>query len=148
MSRTGDNIHKRKDRLSETHCSCNLHFKERAQHRTVHIRTFADFKERTDKSNQNRFTPKKDIPSEKFGDLLDRWLESNRIKVKVSTENKYRYMVELHIKPLLGDYAISQLSTQIINDFLSTKLSGSTKNSQTYCFYYLPLFLIYKTKRL
>lgn len=139
MSRTGDNIHKRKDRLSETHCSCNLHFKERSQHRTVHIRTFDDFKERTDKSNQNRFTPKKDIPSEKFGDLLDRWLESNRIKVKASTENKYRYMVKLHIKPLLGDYAISQLSTQIINDFLSTKLSGSTKKQSNV------LFLLYAT---
>ncbi len=130
MSRKGDNIYKRKDGCRKAHCRCDVSFEGRATHRSVRTYTFTEYQDKADKLNQEKSHTKRETSTERFGNLLERWLESNRIKVKASTENKYRYMVELHIKPLLGDYEISQLSTQIINDFLSTKLSGDNNTKQ------------------
>lgn len=62
-------------------------------------------------------------PCERFtlADALDRWMTSNRVRLKGATQNKYQYLISVHILPELGNYALSQLDAAAINAFLHRK---------------------------
>ena len=57
-----------------------------------------------------------------FKEILYSWLEVNRLRYKGSTERKYRYLIETHIIPKLGNVEISSLSAIKINSFLEEKM--------------------------
>ncbi len=59
-----------------------------------------------------------------FGELLNIWLQNNNIRQKSSTISKYKFIIEKHIIPQLGDYTIKQITPTLINNFLSEKLAG------------------------
>ena len=54
--------------------------------------------------------------------LLDEWLDLNRASVTESTYAKYYNLVERHIRPSLGQYEVSELSTQQLSDYVRQKL--------------------------
>lgn len=65
-----------------------------------------------------------------FATALEMWLVSNRVRIKHSTYDKYSYIIEKHIVPCLGGFALQDLNTLQINDFLNNKLqSGGIKNN-------------------
>jgi len=47
----------------------------------------------------------------------DEWLRMRRIRVKESTFVKYGSFLEKYIKPRMGDYAVTELTADIIDDF-------------------------------
>jgi integrase len=55
-----------------------------------------------------------------LSDYLDRWLERRKAnpKVRVSTLDNNRGHIEIHIKPALGAYALSDLRPKIVRDFV------------------------------
>lgn len=57
-----------------------------------------------------------------YGQLLDDWLHSSKITVKDSTYARYAHLIHKHIKPHLGDLQLSQLTSQIIEEFIAVKL--------------------------
>ena len=65
-----------------------------------------------------------------FGELLERWLNANRIRLKGSTESKYRYLIDRHIGPKLGKIPLSCLTSERINRFLSEKLLSGKLNGR------------------
>lgn len=56
-------------------------------------------------------------------DLLNTWLDVNRLKHKPSTESKYRYMIDKHISPLLGGIRVRDITEKMLNEFLLGKLN-------------------------
>lgn len=66
-----------------------------------------------------------------FGELLELWLQTNRVKYKASTFSKYAYMINSHIKPQLGSMQISQITSSDINTFLDGKLRHGRIYSST-----------------
>lgn len=63
-----------------------------------------------------------DNPSYLFRDVLNLWLENNRIRHKGATVIRYRYLIDRHILPILGDYRVSELTAPVVNSFLTQKL--------------------------
>ena len=65
-------------------------------------------------------------------DLLNIWLDVNRLKHKPSTESKYRYMIDKHISPSLGYIRVRDVTEKTLNDFLLEKLnSGGIKEGNS-----------------
>lgn len=58
----------------------------------------------------------------RFKDVLALWVESNCICRKRSTNQKYRFLIEKHINPDLGEFYVDQLNAPMINRFLTKKL--------------------------
>lgn len=61
---------------------------------------------------------------------LDEWLRSKRLGVKESTFIRYRNIIENHIKPDLGKYSISKISTPLMEQFVLQKLENGRKDGK------------------
>lgn len=70
----------------------------------------------------------KDMP---FSQVLDLWLEHNRLRLKRSTVSKYQAIMECHILPELGKLPLSQLSATLINRYLLEKLRHGRRDQAT-----------------
>lgn len=57
-----------------------------------------------------------------FEEVLQLWIDNNRIRQKGATVNKYQYMIRRHILPELGGRKLSELTAPLINSFLTRKL--------------------------
>jgi integrase len=53
---------------------------------------------------------------------LDAWLNSTRINAKESTYARYSHLIQTHIKPHIGSYQLSKLTTQIIENYIELQL--------------------------
>lgn len=127
MSRRGDNIHKRKDGRWEGRYKCGVKTDGSATYRSVYAHSYNDCRKKLEKAKAEALIPRRSCSNINFSEVLELWLNSNKIRTKGSTENKYRYMIELHIKPELGRFKVSLLTASIINNFLQQKLeNGST----------------------
>lgn len=58
-----------------------------------------------------------------FGELVLLWLDNVRNTVKESTYANYRMKIEKHILPALGEIQYERLTVNILNEFVSKKLS-------------------------
>lgn len=58
-----------------------------------------------------------------FGDVLNLWMDNNRLRLKGGTINKYQSLIDTHIMPELGAAKIADLSAIRINRFLENKIS-------------------------
>lgn len=66
----------------------------------------------------------------KLNEWLDIWLNKyTRHAVKVRTFDKYKYIIEKHIKPKLGDYELAELSAVVLQDFVLCELERGNLNT-------------------
>jgi len=130
MSRRGDNIHKRKDGRWEGRYKSGVKNDGTAAYSSVYAYTYNECKNKLEKAKANMLVPKSNYSGIRFSEVLELWLSTNKIRTKASTENKYRYMIDLHIKPELGNYKVSCLTTTLINNFLQKKLENGSKNNE------------------
>lgn len=63
-----------------------------------------------------------------FDDVLKKWLNYNRIRLKGGTINKYQNLIDTQINPKLGNIKISTLSTEILNSFVGELLNNGRKD--------------------
>ena len=63
-----------------------------------------------------------------YTDLLLQWLQSKRITVKVSTYSRYYSIVTTYLHPALGSLFLSQLTTQIIENYIYKLLVSGRKS--------------------
>lgn len=122
MARKGENIRKRKDGRWEGRYKSGYKSDGSTKYSSVYGKSYAEVKNKllhikqdTTCFDHNPHTEKK------FDEVLFLWLKSNQIKIKGATESKYRYMIERHIIPQLGNKRISSISTPMINNFLYEK---------------------------
>jgi integrase len=57
--------------------------------------------------------------------LINRWEKSIRPKVKQSTFSTYSTIVSKHLRPAFGDISISDVTSELVTDFLAQKSAGT-----------------------
>ena len=124
MPRKGENIYKRKDGRWEGRYICCYDAQNKAKYAYVYGKTYSEVKQ---KLSDDRSKPKKEriVPrsSLTYNELLDLWLHSSQLNTKESTHARYSHLISTHIKPQLGKYPLSMLSTEIIESFIELQLN-------------------------
>ena len=127
MSRTGENIYKRKDGRWEARYIDSYDGNGKAKYKYLYAPTYTEVKAKLLKA-QNYADLSSDLEKtkdkEKYEYWLDAWLHAKRLGVKKSTYIRYRNTIENHIKPDLGKYPINKISTSLMEQFVSRKLQN------------------------
>lgn len=123
MPKRGENIRKRKDGRWEGRYICARTESGKAIYHSIYGKTYGEVKE--------KLQVKKIEVNEKAGQdkdvtlqfVLNDWLKNNRIRYKLSTYTKYKYIIDKHILPKLGREKIGSLHISKINSFLDEKMN-------------------------
>lgn len=124
MGRTGENIYRRKDGRWEGRFIRLYDALGKPKYGYVYGKTYTEAKQ---KLAERRCSPYQRMAAlsgagTKYDDVLTAWLQSLRIRIKESTFAKYAEMVDRHIRPALGQYVLSKISTQLIERFVQQQL--------------------------
>lgn len=133
MARTGENIYKRKDGRWEARFIVAYDENGKAKYKYLYARTYTEVKAKLLRAQNyipliNEVKNLKD--KEKYEYWLDEWLRTKRLSVKESTYIRYRNTIKNHIKPDLGKYPISKISTSLMEQFVSHKLQDGRKDGK------------------
>lgn len=126
MPKKGENIYKRKDGRWEGRYIRSHNANGKAEYGYIYGRTYGDVKQKLLRMKvlpQQR-SEKQNGKVNTYSQLLDDWLRSSRLNIKESTYARYTHLIQTHIKPHLGDFPLSQLTTQIIEDFIAEQLKS------------------------
>ena len=131
MARTGENIYKRKDGRWEARYIASYDGNGKAKYKYLYARTYTEVKAKLlNAQNHTHSTTEVTNPKdkEKYEYWLEEWLRTKRLSVKESTYIRYRNTIKNHIKPDLGKYPISKISTSLMEQFISHKLQDGRKD--------------------
>lgn len=132
MSKKGENIYKRKDGRWEGRYIRLYDENGKAKYGYVYGKTYSDVKRRLVEKKaclSSREAPLSGI-SVLYGEVLDAWLQSERINIKESTYARYSHLINAHIRPHLGKYQLSKISTQLVENFIEKQLSSGRINKK------------------
>lgn len=123
MPRRGDNIHKRKDGRWEGRYRDGYKNDGTVKYSSVYASTYSECKAKLEflKSSLPNAVKSKDI---KFSEITALWTESNRVRLKGSTQAKYQNIIDTHILPSLGGLKMSEINSVTINSFLDNKINS------------------------
>ncbi len=125
MSKKGENIYKRKDGRWEGRYVRFYDENEKAKYGYIYGKTYSDVKQRL--LEKKALSAKQAAPLVKcsilYNDILDAWLQSSRINTKESTYARYSHLIDAHIRPQLGKYHLSKISTQLIEGYIDRLLT-------------------------
>lgn len=127
MTRTVENTNKRKTGRWEARYTVSCNSSRKVKYKRPYACTHAKAKTKlfkTQKYTHLTNEVKKSKDNEKYEYWLDEWLHSKRLSVKESTYIRYRNTIENHIKPRLGKYQISKISTSLMEQFVTSKLQN------------------------
>lgn len=125
MSRKGENIRKRKDGRWEGRYKKGIKENGTTDYGSVYGKTYKETKHKLIIAKQNLAA--KTVPKNverRFGEVLKLWEQTNQIRLKGGTKQRYEYLIETHISPELGKLKLSQLTSTTINTFLLKKLQN------------------------
>ena len=131
MPRKGENIYKRKDGRWEGRYILFHDPVHKAKYAYVYGKTYGEVKRKlTEEKGKDKKvnSPPKQSPT--YNELLDIWLHSTHLNTKESTQARYAHLINTHIKPQLGMYSLSQLSTEIIEAFIEQQLTDGRLDKQ------------------
>lgn len=125
MSRRGENIYKRKDGRWEGRYIKNYTADNRAKYGYVYGKTYSDVKEKliSAKAVPIRSTPECKLKTISLNEVLTLWLLSVQRNVKEATYARYHHLVEAHIRPKMGAYAVDQITPTVIENYINELLS-------------------------
>lgn len=121
MSRTGDNIFKRKDGRWEGRY-IKYHENGKAKYGYVYARTYSETKAKLLTAIRNN-TKEFNRDFFKFKYWLDYWLKLSKLRVKESTYVKYKNQIQNHIEPELGSLSMNEITTIKVESFINEKLN-------------------------
>lgn len=129
MSRTGENIYKRKDGRWEARYILFYDEKGKAKYRYLYAKTYAEVKSKLINEQTQTVKSISSKSNTVYNKWLDDWLISKKNVVKESTYIRYKNTIENHIRPELGKYPVSKISSELIENFIikksqNGKLSG------------------------
>lgn len=124
MPLKGENIYKRKDGRWEGRYIRFYDENEKAKYGYVYAKTYSEVKQLLlkRKSTTAKQTDLLSKSSVSYNDVLDAWLQSSRINIKESTYARYFRLIETHIRPYLGKYHLSKISTQLVEGYIEQQL--------------------------
>lgn len=124
MAKRGDNIRKRKDGRWEGRYKKGRAADGSIIYGSVYGKTYKEAKEKMASIISHPLqlaTPKGQ--GKTFGEVLNLWMDNNRVRLKGGTINKYQNLIDTHIMPELGLTKVNELSATRINTFLDAKIS-------------------------
>lgn len=131
MPRKGENIYKRKDGRWEGRYILSYNADSKAKYAYVYGKTYGEVKQKlTEGKGKNKQANSPPKRSSTYTELLDAWLHSTYLNTKESTQARYTHLINTHIKPHLGCYTLSQLSTEIIEAFIEQQLTNGRLDGQ------------------
>lgn len=130
MPRTGENIYKRKDGRWEARY-IKSYESNKAKYGYIYAKSYREVKSKLLNKKSTLIYSDKVFSKEKkkFDYWLDEWLSISKSRVKESTYIKYFNSIENHIKPILGNRNIIDLTTSEVELFISDKLSRGNLNT-------------------
>lgn len=131
MPRKGENIYKRKDGRWEGRFICSYDAEHKAKYAYVYGKTYGEVKRKlTEEKGRDQKVKSSSPKASTYNDLIDTWLHSTHLKTKESTHARYAHLINTHIRPQLGAYPLSQLSTEIIEAFIEHLLTDGRLDKQ------------------
>lgn len=131
MARTGENIYKRKDGRWEGRYIRLYDASGKPKYGYVYAKTYLDAKQKlAERRSGVCHEATIGTKSRKYGELLTAWLQSLQTAIKESTFAKYSQIIDGHIRPLLGQYILGKISTQLIESFLRQQLLSGRLDGQ------------------
>ena len=125
MAKRGDNIRKRQDGRWEGRYSVGRNSNGTIKYSSVYGKTYHQVKEKLAViGTENKKAPICKGRDKTFAEILDLWMENNRIRLKGGTLHKYQNLIDTHIKPGLGTMKTNELDGTVINQFLNAKLES------------------------
>jgi len=128
MARRGENIYKRKDGRWEARIIKGYDKHGKALYAYFYGRTYKEVKDKVFSAVSCAYDEQVAAFSETdyapyFEKVLDLWLENSRIKLKISSYAKYFNLINNHIKPLLGKYPITAITSALLSNYAAEKLT-------------------------
>ena len=121
MARTGQNITKRKDGRWEARYIKGYQ-NGKAVYAYVYGRSFDEAFQKKSEAQRERSDCINNFNSCIFSDLAESFLKQKRYQVKESTYAHYCYIINKHILPYFSNYSITEISSLLIEDYVSSKL--------------------------
>lgn len=130
MPRRGENIYKRKDgrwegRYIKEYDSCN-----QAKYVSVYARTYIEVKQKLLQA-KNSLSTEKQHNMYTFNYYAEKWLRDKKSQVKHSTYVKYTNTVNNHLLPFLGNKKITEITTDILKNYIVLKLQNGNLTKKT-----------------
>lgn len=131
MSKKGENIYKRKDGRWEGRYIRCYDENGKGKYGYVYAKTYNEAKQKLIEKRKQADTRCKIINSKVlYNDILSAWLQSIRVNIKESTYARYFHLIDTHIRPHLGKYQISKISTQLVEEFIENQLNNGRLKSR------------------
>lgn len=130
MSRTGENIYRRRDgRWEGRYIKARINGK--AKYASVYARSYREVKKKLEEAK--RELGKKAISNTKCGKVAEMgegWLVEAAVTLKESSINKYEDILRCYILPEFGEIKLSEITNQQLISFAHSLLNNGGKNKQ------------------
>lgn len=125
MARRGENIYERKDGRWEARYIYEYDLNGKAKYKYIYGKSYQEVKQKKQECEQRLMKLRgkaRPSPVITFSELTDNWLANVKIRGKDSTYACYCSRVKKHIRPFLGMYQVSKISTELIELHVSRLL--------------------------
>lgn len=130
MPRKGENIYKRKDGRWEGRYIRGRNINQKAIYGYLYGKSYTEVKNKLKQVTMTKTVEQ--AVTINFAEISIDWIENKKMQVKESTLSHYKSVIDNHIIPILGEYKISSISVDIIqnyiNKLLKEGLTGKTVN--------------------
>lgn len=128
MPRRGENIYRRKDGRWEGRYICGYHENGRASYRSVYGKSYTAVKEKLEQEKEKARKGLLQGCGLTVQELMELWLNSRR--VKASSYARYHALIQGHILPQLGKYAVRSLTANQLERFVKQLLESGRSDGR------------------
>lgn len=123
VPRRGENIYKRKDGRWEGRYKKPEIVAGKYTYASVYGKSYTEVKEKLLRKREENRSRQQQKCMMTLGQLMDLWLKDRESRVKASSFARYRALAEKHIRPLLGDVPVRNLTAENMESFISGKVN-------------------------
>lgn len=126
MSKKGENIYKRKDGRWEGRYIKLYNEEGKAKYGYLYGKTYGEVKNKLKQKHASfdQAELSRSCKTVLYSEIITDWLQSTRIHVKESTYVCYKQLIDRHIIPPLGKYAVNKISTQLVERMIEGKIKN------------------------
>lgn len=117
MPRRGENIFKRKDGRWEGRYIKDRDLSNKAIYGYLYGKSYTEVKRKLNQAKSQKIDS--NTLSDNFEIISNKWIENKKLSVKDSTLAHYKMILDKHIFPLLGRYDISDVTSDIILQYMN-----------------------------
>jgi integrase len=134
MAKRGENIYKRKDGRWEARIIKGYTEQGKALYAYFYGRSYKEVKDKIFMplpcvEGYSASAPNTAEDAPRFGNILDAWLGNKEIRLKKSSYVKYFNLINNHIKPSLGHYALMGITGTVLNSYIAEKFKTGKRNA-------------------